>query len=127
MKLAKTDRPVNLDIATIKLPITAYTSILHRVSGVILFGVLGVLLWMLDMSLRSPESFAALQSMLDSFFLRVIVWAMLSALAYHLVAGIRHLLMDFGLGESLEGGQLGAKVALVVAVILILLLGVWLW
>ena len=55
------------------------------------------------------------------------LWGVLSALLYHLVAGIRHLLMDAGLGESLEGGRLGAKILIVIAVVLIVLLGVWIW
>ena len=51
----------------------------------------------------------------------------MSALLYHLVAGIRHLVMDAGVGEGLESGQLGAKLLIVIAVILIVLLGVWIW
>ena len=50
-------RPVNLDIGTIKLPITSYVSILHRVSGVILFFAVAIFLWMLESSLASEASF----------------------------------------------------------------------
>lgn len=57
----KDNRPVNLDIGTIKLPITAYASILHRISGVVLFVAVGILLWMLDASLASEESFNSLK------------------------------------------------------------------
>jgi len=122
-----TKRPVNLDIGTIKLPITAIVSILHRVSGVVLFGVVAILLWMLDISLSGPEGFDSIRDCLTSPVAKVILWASLAALAYHLVAGIRHLIMDMGIGESLEGGRLGAKLALVGAVILIILAGVWVW
>jgi succinate dehydrogenase / fumarate reductase cytochrome b subunit len=122
-----TKRPVNLDIGTIKLPITAIVSILHRISGVVLFGVVAVLLWMLDLSLSGEDGFAAIRDCLTSPVARVVLWACLAALAYHMVAGIRHLIMDLGVGESLEGGRLGAKLALVVAVVLILLAGVWVW
>ena len=121
------NRPVNLDISTIKLPITAYVSILHRVSGVILFGGMAVLLIMLDASLESADSFAALKEGLSNPICQFLVWGTLAALAYHMVAGIRHLIMDAGIGETLQGGQDGAKVAIVVAVILILLAGVWVW
>lgn len=120
-------RPVNLDISTIKLPLTAIVSILHRVSGVILFGVVAVLLWMLDASLASEESFAELQQMLTSPVCQVILWGCLAALAYHLVAGVRHLIMDVGIGESLEGGLAGAKLVMFFAVVLIALAGVWIW
>lgn len=121
------NRPVNLDISTIKLPITAYVSILHRVSGVILFGVVAVLLCMLDASLESAESFAALKEGLQNPVYQFLIWGSLAALAYHTVAGIKHLIMDAGIGESLEGGQTGAKIVLIVAVVLIVLAGIWVW
>src|SRR5690606_22913511 len=120
-------RPVNLDLRTIKLPVTAYTSILHRVSGVILFLGLVVLLYGLDMSLASEESFEELKACLASPLAKLVIWGLLSALLYHLVAGIRHLFMDAGVGETLEGGKLGSKIVIAVAVVLIVLAGVWVW
>ena len=121
------NRPVNLDISTIKLPITAYVSILHRISGVILFAGIAVLLWMLDASLASEESFVALKEGLSNPVFQFVLWGTLAALVYHLVAGVRHLIMDFGIGESLEGGQVGAKIVVFVAVVLIALVGAWIW
>lgn len=120
-------RPVNLDIGTFQLPITAYVSILHRVSGVALLIVTGLLLWMLDVSLSSAEGFASIRAGLTNPWLQLLLWGMLAAVAYHLVAGIRHMIMDFGVGESLEGGVLGARLVLVAAALLILLAGVWIW
>jgi succinate dehydrogenase / fumarate reductase cytochrome b subunit len=120
-------RPVNLDITTISLPVTGFVSFFHRLSGIFLFAGVAVLLWMLDSSLDSQESFAAVRDMSASPIFKAIVWLVLAALAYHTVAGIRHLIMDFGLGESLKGGQIGAKLVLVISVILIALIGVWLW
>ncbi len=121
------NRPVNLDISTIKLPITAIVSILHRASGVILFAVVAILLWMLDVSLSSEAGFAELQEILTSPVFQFVLWASLAALAYHLVAGVRHLIMDVGIGESLEGGLVGAKLVMFFAVVLIVLAGVWIW
>lgn len=121
------NRPVNLDLATIKLPITAYVSILHRVSGVVLIAGVAVLLCMLDSSLESAESFASLKASLQAPLYQLIIWATLAALAYHMVAGVRHLIMDCGIGETLEGGRLGAKILIAVAVVLIVLAGVWVW
>ncbi|TQV78856.1 succinate dehydrogenase, cytochrome b556 subunit [Exilibacterium tricleocarpae] len=120
-------RPVNLDISTIHLPITAFVSILHRISGVILFAAVALLLWLLDASLASAESFAALQALLGEPWAQAVLWATLAALAYHAVAGVRHLIMDIGIGESLEGGRTGAKLVIFFAVILIALAGVWVW
>ncbi len=120
-------RPVNLDIGTIRLPITAYASILHRVSGAVSFAGAAVLLWMLYASLNSEASFAQLQECLTSFWAKLIVFGVLAALAYHTVAGIKHLIMDMGIGETLEGGVLAAKITLVAAAILIALAGAWIW
>ncbi len=123
----KDNRPVNLDIGTIKLPITAYASILHRISGVILFFATGILLWMLDASLASEESFNSLKQTLAHPLLKLVFWGILAALGYHLLAGIRHLIMDFGIGETLEGGALGAKIVLAGTLLLVALTGAWIW
>ncbi|KJK03783.1 succinate dehydrogenase [Pseudomonas sp. 21] len=120
-------RPVNLDLRTIQLPITAYTSILHRISGVILFVGIAVLLFALDRSLASEESFEQVKACLTHPLVKLVIWGLLSALLYHLVAGIRHLVMDAGIGETLEGGKRGSKIVIAVAVVLIVLAGVWVW
>ncbi|HEY7884471.1 MAG TPA: succinate dehydrogenase, cytochrome b556 subunit [Cellvibrionaceae bacterium] len=121
------NRPVNLDLSTIKFPITALVSITHRVSGVFIFAGVAVLLWMLDSSLTSEEGFAAVQDALANPLCKLVIWAILAGLAYHLVAGIRHLIMDCGIGESLEGGRLGAKLVVIISIVLIALAGVWVW
>lgn len=120
-------RPVNLDISTISLPITGIVSFLHRVSGIFLFAGMAALLWMLDSSLDSQESFAAVRNITSSLTCKLILWVVLAGLIYHLVAGIRHLIMDCGVGESLNGGRAGAKIVLVVSIVLIALAGVWIW
>ena len=123
----KSQRPVNLDLRTIKLPITAYTSILHRISGVILFVGLAVLLYALDKSLASEEGFEQVKACMTSPLAKLVIWGLLSALLYHLVAGVRHLIMDMGIGETLEGGKLGSKIVIVISVVMIVLAGVWIW
>ncbi|MDX1803433.1 MAG: succinate dehydrogenase, cytochrome b556 subunit [Alcanivorax sp.] len=120
-------RPVNLDLTTIKFPVTAIASITHRATGVAIFLALPILLWMLDRSLASPESFADLKDLMTSPLAKLVVWAILAVLLYHLVAGIRHLIMDTGVGETLEGGRRGAKLVFVISAVLILLVGGWIW
>ena len=120
-------RPVNLDLSKFHFPLPAITSILHRISGIIVFIGLGFLIWGFDQSLSGEEGFNAIREVLQGFLPKLILWGILSALLYHLVAGIRHLLMDIGIGESLQGGRMGAKILLVVAVVLIVLVGVWIW
>ncbi|MDA7825644.1 succinate dehydrogenase, cytochrome b556 subunit [Porticoccaceae bacterium] len=122
----KTKRPVNLDIGSIKLPITSYVSILHRASGVVLFFAVALLLCAFDASLESEQSFDSLKQSLGSPVAQFFIWASLAALAYHFVAGIRHLIMDFGFGEdSFESGRNSAWVVVAVAAILILSITGW--
>ena len=120
-------RPVNLDIGTIKLPITAYVSILHRASGVALIGAVGILLGLMAYSLKSAEDFAAVLACLSSVPMKLLMWAMLAAFIYHLLAGVKHLIMDMGVGETLQGGKTGAWLVVVGTVVGILLAGVWVW
>jgi len=120
-------RPVNLDISTIKLPVTAYASITHRVAGVVMLGAVLILLWMLDSSLSSPEGFDFVKELLGSITAKLILWAILAALAYHFVAGVRHLIMDMGFWEEAASGKASATVSIVISIILIVLAGVWIW
>ncbi len=119
-------RPVNLDIGTIKLPITSYVSILHRVSGVVLFFAVGIFLWMLESSLASEQGFNDLGTMLSNPICQFIIWGSLAALAYHAIAGIRHLIMDFGVGEdSFYAGRNSAWAAVLLSVVVIASLTWW--
>lgn len=120
-------RPVNLDIGTIALPITAYASILHRVSGVFVFAGVAVLLWLLDASLASEESFAHVRDIANSFICKLVVWAVAAGLIYHTVAGVKHLIMDMGYGETMEGGIAGAKAVFGISIVLTVLVGAWIW
>jgi succinate dehydrogenase / fumarate reductase cytochrome b subunit len=123
----KDKRPINLDISSIHLPLAAYTSILHRISGVIVFVGVAILLWIFDLSMSSEQGFNSVREIMTSPLMKFIVWGVLSALAYHLVAGVKHLLMDMGIGESKEAAPRGAKLTIVVSAVLIIALGVWIW
>lgn len=120
-------RPVNLDLGSFHFPLPAITSILHRISGIIIFIGIAFLLYGLDLSLSGEEGFGRVNELLNSFLAKLIIWGILSGLLYHLVAGIKHLIMDMGIGETLEGGRLAAKITVVVSAILIVLAGVWIW
>ncbi|MFN2289429.1 MAG: succinate dehydrogenase, cytochrome b556 subunit [Chromatocurvus sp.] len=123
----KDKRPVNLDIGSMRLPITAWASITHRVSGVFLFLTSILMLWALDASLRSSESFTRLGDIVSGGIVTAVVWAVATGLLYHSLAGIRHVFMDFGVGESMAGGVVGARLVFGATIILSLILGVWLW
>ena len=92
-----------------------------------LFAGMAVLLWLLDSSLASEEGFAAVQESTANPIFKFVLWVVLAALAYHSIAGVRHLIMDGGVGESLRGGQIGAKLVVILSIVLIALIGVWIW
>lgn len=126
----KDSRPVNIDIPSIlsyNLPLPGITSIIHRISGLVIFLAIPFLLWGLDASISSEESFNTLKECMGGFLPKLIAWGILSGLIYHFVAGIKHLLMDSGIGETLEGGRAGAKVVIAVSVVLILAAGGWIF
>jgi len=123
----KDKRPVNLDLTQFSFPLPALTSIVHRVTGLALFVGVAILMYFFDLSLSGEEGFNTAKECLTGVFAKLILWGILSALLYHLVAGIKHLLMDLGIGETLEGGVLGSKIVIVVSVLLILAAGVWIW
>lgn len=123
-KTSKMKRPVNLDLMTIKQPPTAIVSILHRISGILIFLLMPFMLYALQQSLLSPEDFFRTQQCLTQGFMKFLVWVFFSALIYHVIAGIRHLLMDIGLGEHLATAQKSAWLVLGLAFVCIIWLGV---
>ena len=126
----KDKRPRNLGISQIlayQLPLQGIASILHRITGLFLFLSIPLLLYLLQQSLASPESFVALKGMLGNFLVKFVVWGILVCFIYHLIAGIKHLIMDFGFAETKTGSHIAAQTTLVLTVILALWIGVWLW
>jgi len=121
-------RPVNLDLRTIKQPLPAITSILHRVSGVVLFFGAIFMMYALSLSLESQAGFdQAAQMLSESFIAKFIAWGLTSAVLYHFLAGLKHLVMDAGYWEEIESGRAAAKATLIIAAVAILLAGVWIW
>lgn len=120
-------RPINLDLLAFQFPLAAKASIIHRTTGIMLFVAMALALWALSLSLESEQSFADLKAVFDNGFVKFITWGCLSALSYHFVAGIRHLLMDVGVAESKEGGRATAMIVLILSAILVVLAGVWVW
>ena len=123
----KKQRPVNLDLTTIKMHPAANASILHRISGVITVFAIGILLLTLSTSLSSAEGFAQVQDSLSGFFFTFIIFGCLSALTFHVLAGVRHLFMDLGHFEELASGNHSAKVIMILWLVISAIIGVWLW
>lgn len=127
MTTVNDNRPVNLDLGTIKLPLPALVSITTRVTGVALFFGMGIMLYLLDASLASEASFAATVELMSSGIAKLIIFAIVAALIYHAAAGVKHLVNDLGVGETLEGGILGSRITIAVSAVLIVLAGLWIW
>ena len=123
----KQKRPVNLDITTISLPLTNLASFAHRVSGIGLFVGVGLLLFVLQTSLESEESFEAVSEMFDNTMFSIMLWLIFAALLYHFIAGTKHLLLDFGFGETKGGAKMGASAVVIIFFIAVLVLSASLW
>ncbi|BBB15172.1 succinate dehydrogenase cytochrome b556 subunit [Candidatus Rickettsiella viridis] len=119
-------RPVNLNLLTLRFPITAIASILHRVSGFILFLFIPVFLGFIAVSLRSPEGFFLAHNVLTHPLAKLMILAIFFALFYHMLAGIRHLIMDTGLGETLSTARFTAGLVMCLAIVLTTLMGIYL-
>lgn len=125
--MVKKQRPVNLELNTISLPPAATASILHRVSGVIMLVLIGFMVWLLATSLSGPEGFAEAKSVMSHPVARFVIWGFLTALGYHIIAGVRHLIMDLGFGVTKETGQFTGRLSIALGVVWAIVAGVWLW
>lgn len=120
-------RPVNLAINTFKFPVMAIISILHRMSGLLLAFMIPGVLFVLALSLKSEASFALVQNCLSNPISKFFIWGFLVALLYHLIAGIRHMIMDLGFGESVGSAQKSSWFLVGLMVIVCFAIGGWLW
>ena len=107
--------PVFLKLAQIRFTIGAIASIAHRVSGVLLFIALPVVAVLLDTSLRDEAGFASVRDLISSPLAVVAAGVLVWALVHHVLAGIRHLLMDVGIGGELERARASARLVLIAA------------
>lgn len=119
-------RPKNLNLFTIRFPLPAIASILHRISGFVLFLLIPLLLWLLRYSLTG-YGFVDIQSWMESYWLKFVIWALMAPLCYHLVAGIRHLLSDLHIGNTLKSAKVAVLAVFALTALLLILVGIWLW
>ena len=116
-------RVVFLNLAQIGMPVGALTSILHRVSGVLLALAIPVAAWLLARSLQGAAGYADVAGWLGRPAVRLVAVLWVWALAHHLLAGMRHMLSDIDVGSRLRGARrsawtvnvAGAVVALIAA------------
>lgn len=121
-------RPVYLNLFAIRMPPPAIVSILHRISGALLFFVgIPVVLWALQSSLAQSGSYEAFRSVashpLAKLVLLVLVWAYL----HHLFAGLRHVLADVHVASELKPARQTALLSIAAALAVTLIVGVRIW
>jgi succinate dehydrogenase / fumarate reductase, cytochrome b subunit len=114
-------RPKNLNLLTIKLPINALVSILHRASGVILFLLLPILLLAMQLSLASEAGYAMLGQLFNHWVVKLCLIASSWAFFHHFYAGIRHLLQDVHWMTSLQKSRFTGRLVLVLVGISVLI------
>ncbi len=119
------------DLPSYRLPVAGVVSILHRVSGVLMFALMPFIIWMFDTSLSSEYSFARFRAAFNSglwFFpgwlIKLVALALIWAYLHHFIAGLRHLWMDVShKAVSKEFGKTSAVFTLAVSILLTLVLG----
>lgn|SRR5574337_1968645 len=125
------------DLTTYRMPLAALVSILHRVSGLIMFLLLPFIIWMFDTSISSEFSFGRFKSVfndgvvsaagntwLPGWLIKLVTLLLLWAFLHHFFAGLRHLWSDVHHGAHVKAtGRRTAAATLVVSIVLLIVLG----
>ena len=125
-------RNINIfrDVTTYRMPVAAIVSILHRVSGALLFVLLPFIIWMFDKSVSSQLSFGQFSAaftvglwIFPGWFVKLVALALIWAYLHHIIAGARHLYMDATHVSTKEFGRTSAIVTLALSLALAVILG----
>ena len=100
--------PRYLNLFKIALPLPGVSSILHRISAVAIFLLSLPMMGLLVFSLSSEANYQIIISLFENFFLKSLFSLFITAIFYHFVSGLRHLVMDFGYWETLRAGRMSA-------------------
>jgi succinate dehydrogenase / fumarate reductase cytochrome b subunit len=120
-------RPKNLNLLTIKLPINALVSILHRATGCLLFLILPLILLLVQLSLSSAEHYNMVVEVLHSPLIKLMLLGLAWAFFHHFFAGLRHLAMDVHWMTTLMKARYTSKVVMVLGAFATLVLAIKLW
>jgi len=110
------------DILRYRLPAAGVVSILHRVSGAMMFLLLPFILYIFDLSITSEISFTYLQGFVSHWFVKLLILGLSWAYLHHFCAGVRHLIMDAHIGLTKEASAKSARSVFFVSVPLALLI-----
>lgn len=121
------NRPKNLNLFTIRLPINAVVSILHRMSGMVLFLLLPLLLWAIHASLKSQHSFTGLMQIMQYGVVKLMLIGFSWAFFHHFYAGLRHLGQDVHWMTSLQKARFSSRFVLCLAILSVLIFAYFIW
>lgn len=121
--ILKKERPKHLNLMVIRLPVPGFVSILHRLSGMLLFLLLPLILWLFQSSLESQQSFDAYKQLLANPLMKLVLLGLLWSYLHHFCAGIRYLFLDLDKGLDLQPARASAWAVLAVSIPLTLILG----
>jgi succinate dehydrogenase / fumarate reductase cytochrome b subunit len=110
------------DLAHYRFPLGSIVSILHRASGAFMFLLLPLILWLLDQSLLSENSFAIFQNAFSHDYVKLILLLLIWAYLHHFCAGIRHLFLDLDIGVSKLPSRKSAALVLAISPVLMVLI-----
>ncbi|MFA9461737.1 succinate dehydrogenase, cytochrome b556 subunit [Thiohalorhabdus sp. Cl-TMA] len=108
-------RPIFLDLLRIRFPVGAWASILHRITGILLILAIPASLFLMAYSARSAAHFRQTAAWLENGWVELVLALVLGAVTHHLLAGVRILLMDAGIGLALPAARRTAWGSLVLA------------
>jgi succinate dehydrogenase / fumarate reductase cytochrome b subunit len=126
--VARPTRPVYLDLTSIRQPLPAIVSVLHRASGALLFlAGIPLSLWGLKASLGSADAYASFATLVSHPLAKLVALALVWAYLHHLLAGVRHLLLDLHVGIDLAAARRSSAIVFVLAIVLTLGIAIRLW
>ncbi|MFV1922796.1 MAG: succinate dehydrogenase, cytochrome b556 subunit [Methylotenera sp.] len=123
----KNNRPKNLNLFTIRLPINALVSILHRVSGMALFAMLPFLLFLMHSSLSSEDGFNLAVDVLDFWLMKLILIGLAWAFFHHFYAGLRHLAQDLHWMHGLNQARYSSKIIMGLVALSVIYFAILIW
>lgn len=112
---------MHLNLFLIDFPITAITSIIHRITGIVLFLALPFFLYFFYLSIESNSSFVIAKSMFDKIYIKFIFYLFIFSFVYHSITGLKHIIMDIGFFEEKKSSRNISVASLIVILVLIFL------
>ncbi len=114
-----------LNLSKMTFPVTAVISIFHRISGVILFVAIPWLILLFLVSIHSQSAYEAVVNCLSRPLSKFFLSSIIADISYHTYAGVRHLLMDAGVGESYQTGMMSAWIVIGLTIVTAVIGGIY--